>query len=116
MQVSGNLNFQDFWLVVNHPTENNATSAIKPQKVSTVKNVSVNRPAMPSALHASLTKLNGETLPSEAAGDKAAARSLILNVELLKLGYFPAKNKGLLLKSLADSHESLGKCVHLLSK
>nr|NP_001286158.1 gustatory receptor 43a, isoform C [Drosophila melanogaster]AHN55956.1 gustatory receptor 43a, isoform C [Drosophila melanogaster] len=95
--------------------ENNATSAIKPQKVSTVKNVSVNRPAMPSALHASLTKLNGETLPSEAAGDKAAARSLILNVELLKLGYFPAKNKGLLLKSLADSHESLGKCVHLLS-
>uniref|UniRef100_UPI002ED709BA Gustatory receptor for sugar taste 43a n=1 Tax=Drosophila melanogaster TaxID=7227 RepID=UPI002ED709BA len=73
--------------------ENNATSAIKPQKVSTVKNVSVNRPAMPSALHASLTKLNGETLPSEAA----------------------AKNKGLLLKSLADSHESLGKCVHLLS-
>ncbi|KMY91955.1 gustatory receptor for sugar taste 43a isoform X2 [Drosophila simulans] len=95
--------------------ENNATSAIKPQKVSTVKNVSVNRPAMPSALHASLTKLNGETLPSESAGDKAAARSLILNVELLKLGYFPAKNKGLLLKSLADSHESLGKCVHLLS-
>ncbi|XP_033156347.1 gustatory receptor for sugar taste 43a isoform X4 [Drosophila mauritiana] len=73
--------------------ENNATSAIKPQKVSTVKNVSVNRPAMPSALHASLTKLNGETLPSESA----------------------AKNKGLLLKSLADSHESLGKCVHLLS-
>ncbi|XP_026834345.1 gustatory receptor for sugar taste 43a isoform X3 [Drosophila erecta] len=73
--------------------ENNATSAIKPQKVGTVKNISVNRPAMPSALHASLTKLNGETLSSESA----------------------AKNKGLLLKSLADSHESLGKCVHLLS-
>ncbi|XP_043642653.1 gustatory receptor for sugar taste 43a isoform X3 [Drosophila teissieri] len=73
--------------------ENNATSAIKPQKVSTVKNISLNRPSMPSALHASLTKLNGETLASESA----------------------AKNKGLLLKSLADSHESLGKCVHLLS-
>ncbi|XP_032572912.1 gustatory receptor for sugar taste 43a isoform X4 [Drosophila sechellia] len=70
--------------------ENNATSAINTQKVSIV---SVNRPAMPSALHASLTKLKGETLPSESA----------------------AKNKGLLLKSLADSHESLGKCVHLLS-
>ncbi|XP_032572913.1 gustatory receptor for sugar taste 43a isoform X5 [Drosophila sechellia] len=92
--------------------ENNATSAINTQKVSIV---SVNRPAMPSALHASLTKLKGETLPSESAGDKGAARSLILNVELLKFGYFPAKNKGLLLKSLADSHESLGKCVHLLS-
>ncbi|XP_039488754.2 gustatory receptor for sugar taste 43a isoform X3 [Drosophila santomea] len=73
--------------------ENNATSAIKPQKVSTVKNISLNRPSMPSALHASLTKLNGETQASEST----------------------AKNKGLLLKSLADSHESLGKCVHLLS-
>ncbi|XP_070068898.1 gustatory receptor for sugar taste 43a isoform X3 [Drosophila takahashii] len=73
--------------------ENNASSAIKPQKVSTVKNISMNRPSMPSALHASLTKLNSETLPSDS----------------------PAKNKGLLLKSLADSHESLGKCVHLLS-
>ncbi|XP_017079216.1 gustatory receptor for sugar taste 43a isoform X3 [Drosophila eugracilis] len=73
--------------------ENNASSAIKPQKVSTVKNVSINRPSMPSALHASLTKLNSETLPSDS----------------------PAKNKGLLLKSLADSHESLGKCVLLLS-
>ncbi|XP_017002241.3 gustatory receptor for sugar taste 43a isoform X1 [Drosophila takahashii] len=93
--------------------ENNASSAIKPQKVSTVKNISMNRPSMPSALHASLTKLNSETLPSDSPGDKA--RSLVLNVELLKLGYFPAKNKGLLLKSLADSHESLGKCVHLLS-
>ncbi|KAH8347779.1 hypothetical protein KR084_001012 [Drosophila pseudotakahashii] len=94
-------------------TENNASSAIKPQKVSTVKNITVNRPPMPSALHASLTKLNSEALPSDSPGDKA--RSLVLNVELLKLGYFPAKNKGLLLKSLADSHESLGKCVHLLS-
>ncbi|EDW89169.1 uncharacterized protein Dyak_GE24092, isoform A [Drosophila yakuba] len=73
--------------------ENNATSAIKTQKVSTVKNISLNRPSMPSALHASLTKLNGETQASEST----------------------AKNKGLLLKSLADSHESLGKCVHLLS-
>ncbi|XP_016970477.1 gustatory receptor for sugar taste 43a isoform X3 [Drosophila rhopaloa] len=73
--------------------ENNASSAIKPLKVSTVKNISMSRPAMPAALHASLTKLNGETLPSESA----------------------AKNKGLLLKSLADSHESLGKCVLLLS-
>ncbi|XP_016958679.1 gustatory receptor for sugar taste 43a isoform X2 [Drosophila biarmipes] len=73
--------------------ENTASSAVKPQMVSTVKNISVNRSAMPPALHASLTKLNGETLPSESA----------------------AKNKGLLLKALADSHESLGKCVHLLS-
>lgn len=72
--------------------------------------------AMPSALHASLTKLNSETLPSESTGDRAAARSLILNVELLKLVPFPAKNKGLLLKAMADSHESLGKCVLLLSK
>ncbi|XP_052841463.1 gustatory receptor for sugar taste 43a isoform X3 [Drosophila gunungcola] len=96
-------------------SENNASSAFKPHKVSTVKKISMNRPAMPSALHASLTKLNSETLPSESAGDKAASHSLILNVELLKLGYFPAKNKGLLLKSLADSHESLGKCVLLLS-
>ncbi|XP_016941188.3 gustatory receptor for sugar taste 43a isoform X4 [Drosophila suzukii] len=73
--------------------ENNTSSAVKPQMVSTVKNISLNRPAMPSALHASLTKLNSETLPIESA----------------------AKNRSLLLKSLADSHESLGKCVHLLS-
>ncbi|XP_037713630.1 gustatory receptor for sugar taste 43a [Drosophila subpulchrella] len=73
--------------------ENNTSSAVKPHKVSTVKNISLNRPAMPTALHASLTKLNSETLPIESA----------------------AKNRGLLLKSLADSHESLGKCVHLLS-
>ncbi|KAH8285599.1 hypothetical protein KR054_011476 [Drosophila jambulina] len=84
----------------------------KPVKVNTVKTISTKPLAMPSALHASLTKLNSETLPSESTGD---SRSLILNVELLKLVPFPAKNKGLLLKAMADSHDSLGKCVLLLS-
>ncbi|XP_070139381.1 gustatory receptor for sugar taste 43a isoform X1 [Drosophila kikkawai] len=83
-----------------------------PLKVNAVKTISMKPPAMPTALHASLTKLNSETLPSESTGD---SRSLILNVELLKLVPFPAKNKGLLLKAMADSHESLGKCVLLLS-
>ncbi|XP_070139382.1 gustatory receptor for sugar taste 43a isoform X3 [Drosophila kikkawai] len=76
-----------------------------PLKVNAVKTISMKPPAMPTALHASLTKLNSETLPSESTGD---SRSLILNVELLKLVPFPAKNKGLLLKAMADSHESLG--------
>ncbi|KAH8267140.1 hypothetical protein KR018_010827 [Drosophila ironensis] len=87
-------------------------SSKKPQKVNAVKTISM----MPTnTLHSSLTKLNSETLPNVSAGEKAAASSLILNVELLKLVPFPAKNKGLLLKAMADSHESLGKCVHLLS-
>ncbi|XP_070139384.1 gustatory receptor for sugar taste 43a isoform X4 [Drosophila kikkawai] len=64
-----------------------------PLKVNAVKTISMKPPAMPTALHASLTKLNSETLPSEST----------------------AKNKGLLLKAMADSHESLGKCVLLLS-
>ncbi|XP_041631699.1 gustatory receptor for sugar taste 43a-like [Drosophila kikkawai] len=66
----------------------------KPLKVNAVKTISMKPLAMPTALHASLTKLNSETLPSEST----------------------AKNKGLLLKAMADSHESLGKCVLLLSK
>ncbi|KAH8372599.1 hypothetical protein KR009_000588 [Drosophila setifemur] len=87
----------------------------KAPKVSTVKSISMNPLAVPGAMHASLTKLNYDAPPSESAGDKTASRSLILNVELLKLVPFPAKNKGLLLKAMADSHESLGKCVQLLS-
>ncbi|KAH8253453.1 hypothetical protein KR032_005532 [Drosophila birchii] len=92
--------------------EHKDCSSSKPVKVNTVKTISMKPLAMPSALHASLTKLNSETLPSESTGD---SRSLILNMELLKLVPFPAKNKGLLLKAMADSHESLGKCVLLLS-
>ncbi|KAH8320359.1 hypothetical protein KR067_000288 [Drosophila pandora] len=91
------------------------TIAGKASKVSAVKTISMNPLAMPTTLHSSLTKLNTESLPSISAGDKTAAHSLILNVELLKLVPFPAKNKGLLIKALADSHESLGKCVLLLS-
>ncbi|XP_017093910.2 gustatory receptor for sugar taste 43a isoform X1 [Drosophila bipectinata] len=92
------------------------SNAGKARKVSTVKTISMNPLAMPATLHSSLTKLNSESLPSVSAGEqKTAAHSLILNVELLKLVPFPAKNKGLLIKAMADSHESLGKCVHLLS-
>ncbi|KAH8237143.1 hypothetical protein KR038_005337 [Drosophila bunnanda] len=92
--------------------EHKDCSSSKQLKVNTVKTINMKPLAAPSALHASLTKLNSETLPSESPGD---SRSLILNVELLKLVPFPAKNKGLLLKAMADSHESLGKCVLLLS-
>ncbi|XP_017093912.2 gustatory receptor for sugar taste 43a isoform X3 [Drosophila bipectinata] len=69
------------------------SNAGKARKVSTVKTISMNPLAMPATLHSSLTKLNSESLPSVSA----------------------AKNKGLLIKAMADSHESLGKCVHLLS-
>ncbi|XP_020815193.1 gustatory receptor for sugar taste 43a isoform X3 [Drosophila serrata] len=73
--------------------EHKDCSSSKPLKVNTVKSISMKPLPMPSALHASLTKLSSETLPSEST----------------------AKNKGLLLKAMADSHESLGKCVLLLS-
>ncbi|XP_043866956.1 gustatory receptor for sugar taste 43a isoform X1 [Drosophila mojavensis] len=68
----------------------NATNLVK---VSTVKSISF-KPMMPMALHASLTKLNTETLPNESA----------------------TKNKSLLIRAMADNHESLGKCVRLLSR
>ncbi|EDW60977.1 gustatory receptor for sugar taste 43a isoform X2 [Drosophila virilis] len=61
-------------------------------KVSAVKAISF-KPMMPMALHASLTKLNPESLPNEAA----------------------AISKSQLIRSMADNHESLGKCVRLLS-
>ncbi|EDV35915.1 uncharacterized protein Dana_GF12232, isoform A [Drosophila ananassae] len=73
--------------------ESKDTIAGKASKVSAVKTISMNPLAMPTTLHSSLTKLNTESLPSISA----------------------AKNKGLLIKALADSHESLGKCVLLLS-
>ncbi|KAH8371839.1 hypothetical protein KR093_009053 [Drosophila rubida] len=61
-------------------------------KVNTVRTISFN-PMMPTALHASLTKLNSEMLANESA----------------------AKNKSLVIRAMADNHESLGKCVRLLS-
>ncbi|XP_034478521.1 gustatory receptor for sugar taste 43a [Drosophila innubila] len=61
-------------------------------KVSAVKTISFN-PMMPTALHASLTKLNSELIAHESA----------------------AKSKSLVLREMADNHESLCKCVRLLS-
>ncbi|EDW00935.1 gustatory receptor for sugar taste 43a [Drosophila grimshawi] len=58
-------------------------------KVSSVKTISFK----PRALHASLTKLNTETLANESA----------------------SKGKSLLIRAMADNHESLAKCVRLLS-
>ncbi|XP_023167328.1 gustatory receptor for sugar taste 43a isoform X2 [Drosophila hydei] len=71
-------------------TYGNATNLIR---VSAVRSISF-KPMMPMALHASLTKLNSDTLANEAA----------------------AKNKSLLIRAMADNHESLGKCVRLLSR
>ncbi|XP_051860746.1 gustatory receptor for sugar taste 43a isoform X1 [Drosophila albomicans] len=68
------------------------TSASNLVKVNTVRTINFN-PMMPTALHASLTKLNGEMLANESA----------------------AKNKSLVIRAMADNHESLGKCVRLLS-
>ncbi|XP_022223635.2 gustatory receptor for sugar taste 43a [Drosophila obscura] len=70
-----------------------ASNALKPRKMSTVKTVSANAMMTPTALHSSLTKLSSEMLPNESA----------------------AKNKGLLIQTMADNHESLSKCVLLLS-
>ncbi|ALC40842.1 Gr43a, partial [Drosophila busckii] len=64
----------------------------KPAKVNAVKSISFN-PTQPLALHASLTKLNSELVNNDST----------------------AKNKSLLLRALAESHDSLGKCVRLLS-
>ncbi|KAM8712131.1 hypothetical protein ACLKA7_012626 [Drosophila subpalustris] len=61
-------------------------------KVSAVRTISFN-PMMPTALHASLTKLNSEMIANESA----------------------AKNKSLVMREMADNHESLNKCVRLLS-
>ncbi|XP_060657322.1 gustatory receptor for sugar taste 43a isoform X1 [Drosophila nasuta] len=68
------------------------TNASNLVKVNTVRTINFN-PMMPTALHASLTKLNGEMLANESA----------------------AKNKSLVIRAMADNHESLGKCVRLLS-
>ncbi|XP_034653657.1 gustatory receptor for sugar taste 43a [Drosophila subobscura] len=67
--------------------------ALKLRKMSTVKTVSTNATMTPTALHSSLTKLSSEMLPNESA----------------------AKNKSLLIQTMADNHDSLTKCVLLLS-
>ncbi|XP_068146462.1 gustatory receptor for sugar taste 43a isoform X1 [Drosophila tropicalis] len=76
--------------------DNKPSKPPKLLKVSTVKTMNFNPMMLPPAvtsLHSSLTKLNQESLASNS----------------------PAKNQGLLIKTMADNHESLGKCVVLVS-
>lgn len=87
-------------------------------KVNTVKTINFN-PMMPMALHASLTKLNSEMLANESTGAAdAAATGGSHKDSVLLIDHFhsAAKNKSLVIRAMADNHESLGKCVRLLSR
>lgn len=81
-------------------------------KVNTVKTINFN-PMMPMALHASLTKLNSEMLANESAGGDESNKD---SVHLIDNFHSAAKNKSLVIRAMADNHESLGKCVRLLSR
>lgn len=88
-------------------------------KVNTVKTINFN-PMTPMALHASLTKLNSEMLANESTGAAAASAanggSHKDSVLLIDHFHSAAKNKSLVIRAMADNHESLGKCVRLLSR
>lgn len=81
-------------------------------KVNTVKTINFN-PMMPMALHASLTKLNSEMLANESTGGSESKKDSVLLIDNL---HSAAKNKSLVIRAMADNHESLGKCVRLLSR
>lgn len=81
-------------------------------KVNTVKTINFN-PMMPMALHASLTKLNSEMLANESTGGSESKKDSMLLIDNL---HSAAKNKSLVIRAMADNHESLGKCVRLLSR
>ncbi|KAH8418420.1 hypothetical protein KR222_009863 [Zaprionus bogoriensis] len=79
-------------------------------KVNAVKTINFN-PMMPMALHASLTKLNSEMLANESTGAESNRDSIVI----IDHFHSAAKNKSLVIRAMADNHESLGKCVRLLS-